>query len=53
MEAQVSDNPWLYCETLDGVWFYMNIYTGEQLEPYVTPIWRVIMEQMHRRLEGT
>ena len=29
---------WIYCETLDGRWFYINIETGEKLPYGVQPI---------------
>lgn len=41
-----NDNKYLYCETLDGRWWFRNMETGEDLPMYSQPIHRTTREEM-------
>lgn len=43
------EEKYLYCETLDGRWWYKDMETGEDLPMYYHPIYRTTEEEMRRK----
>ena len=50
-KEKYNDNRYLYCETLTGEWWYMDMETNEELPKFSKPIIRTSEEELMQKYE--